>query len=535
MKMLQILTAAVLLVNATVFAQAPGVSIERQGGAADAEVIRKAGELRKAGKLTFNLDVVKKQLKAPMPASIPLLPANTHPLSGRDVAARARAAHVQLGWYYLCKKCGNWHINLAGAYAVAEDAIGTCHHCVEPKEADMKEGYLIVVDYHGDVFGVSSLLAKSQSMDAAILRVEGAKFAPLPFNDTVAPGDPAYCYSEPLGQAGYFSEGIVNRFYYEGVPFRPPNEAKRLRMNVSTDWAPGSSGSAVLDQCGNVIGHVSAMTPLREGGPQVPQPVPAPEEKKVEEKKSGDGKPDDKPGEKQEEKKPAPKPAPRVDRFGGATLITLHEAITARGMITMVKELHDAKPTEPVAAAPQPGPQPAPKADEEKSAETAAKIFPDAVRALAAKKWDEAEKLIADLEKALPDDRKIIAEDLRFKSAIGRKKTDDAAKLAQKIADRASITPEQLNNLAWELITSDLDNLDMALPEKIARRGVEAAPENRRANIQDTLARVLFRAGKKEDAIKTQEAALGAAVEGLKDRFRATLDAYKKGELPPAN
>jgi hypothetical protein len=28
---------------------------------------------------------------------------------------------------------------------------------------------------------------------------------------------------------------------------------------VATDWAPGSSGSAVLDECGNAIGHVSTI------------------------------------------------------------------------------------------------------------------------------------------------------------------------------------------------------------------------------------------------------------------------------------
>ena len=33
-------------------------------------------------------------------------------------------------------------------------------------------------------------------------------------------------------------------------------------MNFSTDWAPGSSGSAVVDQCGNVLGHVSQISGL---------------------------------------------------------------------------------------------------------------------------------------------------------------------------------------------------------------------------------------------------------------------------------
>ena len=32
------------------------------------------------------------------------------------------------------------------------------------------------------------------------------------------------------------------------------------RMNVSTDWAPGSSGAAVIDECCNAIGHVSEIS-----------------------------------------------------------------------------------------------------------------------------------------------------------------------------------------------------------------------------------------------------------------------------------
>jgi hypothetical protein len=52
------------------------------------------------------------------------------------------------------------------------------------------------------------------------------------------------------------------------------------RLNVSTDWAPGSSGSAVLDECGNVIGHVAnistprAETPARTEDAKVPKPAP---------------------------------------------------------------------------------------------------------------------------------------------------------------------------------------------------------------------------------------------------------------------
>lgn len=48
---------------------------------------------------------------------------------------------------------------------------------------------------------------------------------------------------------------MVNRFYYER------NAAEDvIRMEVSTAWAPGSSGSAVLDHAGNAIGMVSKIS-----------------------------------------------------------------------------------------------------------------------------------------------------------------------------------------------------------------------------------------------------------------------------------
>jgi hypothetical protein len=73
-----------------------------------------------------------------------------------------------------------------------------------------------------------------------------------------------------------------------------------LRVNVSTAWAPGSSGSPVFDRAGNVIGHVSQIATLG-GGPSAASPTADGDKKKSETKV---------------------KPS----------LITLHEAIPARPM-----------------------------------------------------------------------------------------------------------------------------------------------------------------------------------------------------------
>lgn len=211
---------------------------------------------------------VKKQLRR---ASCELtLPApNTTKLSTRQVCMMAEQGHVRIGWAYITAKSNVWQVNLAGGYLLTADgAVATCYHVVQPETA-IKEGCLIAADETGKVFAVTEVLAANRYSDAAIVRIAGQGFKPLPLNTNVYPGDAAFCFSDPLEQRGFFSAGVVNRFYQfpgrrsiaasEDTPYYAPT-----RLNVSTDWAPGSSGSAVLDEFANVIGHVSTISAVSE-------------------------------------------------------------------------------------------------------------------------------------------------------------------------------------------------------------------------------------------------------------------------------
>ena len=352
-----------LACTSTVRAQARGVLIESQlARGQDRSLLEQAGQLREAGKLVSK-EVIARQLRTPVPGPIRLPKARSRRLRGREVAERARQGYVRLGWYFLCQRCEHWHFRAAAGYAIASDAVVTCHHCVEP-DSSMREAYLVAVDAEGTVVPVTGVLAKSKTMDAAIVRVDGGRFTPLPLNDNVAPGDVAYCFSEPLGQSGYLSVGIVNRFYWRPSRSGKPgslDEVKSLRVNASTDWAPGSSGAAVLDECGNVIGHVSTIAPLSEQqsvpGPKSPRGTPKSSEGTPEKEDETPKKPGDKsdehadsppqapaPKPDQDKESPAPhSPQPR-DRFNGAVLITLHEAVPARGVLALAKTLPEGKP-----------------------------------------------------------------------------------------------------------------------------------------------------------------------------------------------
>ncbi len=280
-----LITVVALVLGLGAFAQAPDVPIYRQGRRqSDYEgTIRSGAKALYATGDVVKLVQVKEQLKRTS-CDLTLPRARTAKMSAKEICDAARRSHVRLGWYYLCNKCDDWHINLAGGYVLTADgAVATCFHVVQP-EREMREGCLLAADESGKVLAVSEVLAANRYSDAAIVRVTAHGLRPLPLNTNIFPGDVAYCYSDPLDHRGYFSAGIVNRFYQ--FPGRRRIDAPAsaayapTRVNVSTDWAPGSSGSAVLDEFGNALGHVATIAAIQEqdvdeetGDPQPPGPT----------------------------------------------------------------------------------------------------------------------------------------------------------------------------------------------------------------------------------------------------------------------
>lgn len=311
--------------------QSNGVPVESADSGANKVVLDQAEQLRKDGKLLSGPEVVA-LLKEPVPEAVQLAAVQTTVLPARVVAARARVSGVHVGWYYRCPKCSNWHLKLAGGYAVSREVVVTCNHCVDPNQNFMQEGFLVAVDSADRVYPVRKVLARNELMDAAILRIDGGELVPLALNDDVAPGDPVFCFSDPLGQTGYFSQGIVNRFFWNHGKRGSPESVEQLgylRMNVSTEWAPGSSGAAILDACGNAVGHVATINPMTEHiHPSQPKS----------QKAADPANPTPKPPESNP--KPPPSPQADPDRFNGSVLITLHSAIPARGVLALIREIN---------------------------------------------------------------------------------------------------------------------------------------------------------------------------------------------------
>ncbi|HWV99581.1 MAG TPA: redoxin family protein [Candidatus Acidoferrum sp.] len=155
-------------------------------------------------------------------------------------------------------------------------------------------------------------------------------------------------------------------------------------------------------------------------------------------------------------------------------------------------------------------------------------------RAMQKKDWDEAAAKVDEAAKLLPEDERDHLDAVRFDILLGKEDYPAAYRMATKISDANQDNAMLQNELAWRIATDDsIKQRDLALAEKIARRATKAS-EEKEPGILDTLARVMFMQGKKEDAIALQEKAVGLADGDLKASLQKSLDSYKKGELAEA-
>lgn len=260
------------LVTTGALAQSSGVPVyqEGRGSKTQAAVTEGAKKLLEAKALLPMAAVLEQSKRTSCELVLP--GAETKEMKGRERWQRARAAHVRVGFYFLCTKCDKWHLDLAGGYAITADgAVATCAHVITAPEG-MKEGYLIAATDDDVVMPVLEVLAVNAGKDSAIIRVKADKLTPLPLGTDVTPGDAVWCFSDPSGKRGYYSEGIVSRFVKR--PFLRKKEQtegvevpRPVWLETTLDWAPGSSGSALVDACGNCVGHVSEIQAVLEDPP----------------------------------------------------------------------------------------------------------------------------------------------------------------------------------------------------------------------------------------------------------------------------
>jgi tetratricopeptide (TPR) repeat protein len=150
------------------------------------------------------------------------------------------------------------------------------------------------------------------------------------------------------------------------------------------------------------------------------------------------------------------------------------------------------------------------------------------------KDWDAASKALDVLEKEPAVGEQLAA--ARVLVSIGKNQLDVIPKQMEKVlASPAAEMPQALNQIAWTIATEVKEPTKEVLEAafKAASKAVEVTKGDEAATL-DTLARILFMQGQKDEAIKTQQKAIAKADDDMKEDLEETLKSYKAGKLPAA-
>jgi len=161
-----------------------------------------------------------------------------------------KASVLVFAGYYKCSKCGKYHVATASGYAITKSgACVTNYHVVNAPSWET----LVATTSDGRVLPVKEVLAASLADDVAILQLDGQDLTPVAFAVDAPVGSRVRVINHPDGRFFVYTEGVISRYF---TAHRKDGDA--AMMAITADFAKGSSGSPVFNECGAVVGMVAS-------------------------------------------------------------------------------------------------------------------------------------------------------------------------------------------------------------------------------------------------------------------------------------
>ncbi len=183
--------------------------------------------------------------------SLPTVTPSDTPLTPEQIYMRSQPSVVVVAGLYLCGKCDQWHASTATGFVIsASGAIVTNYHVVDSD----KKKTLVVLTADGHMLPVKRVLAANQRDDLAILQVASGPLPPLPIakgRQEAPVGSNIYVISHPANHFYSLTTGVVSRYFRY-----PTRNGISAGIDITADYARGSSGAPVLNAHGQVVGIV---------------------------------------------------------------------------------------------------------------------------------------------------------------------------------------------------------------------------------------------------------------------------------------
>ncbi len=218
-----------------------------------ASVEREATRHIDAGETTPNETLLRQLRRRTVALDAP--PEGTLTEDAEELYGRAADGVLVVAGLYLCGHCDRNHANCATGFVVSADGLAVTNHHVVANRDNLT---MVARTRDGRVVPIVEVLASNERDDVALVRLspEHGPYTPLPIARDAAEGERVHAITHPDGRFYCYTSGEVSRFYLE--PRR--NGAGVRRMQITADYAKGSSGGPILNDRGQVVGMVTTTT-----------------------------------------------------------------------------------------------------------------------------------------------------------------------------------------------------------------------------------------------------------------------------------
>lgn len=186
-------------------------------------------------------------------------------MDGERLAEERRGGVLLLAKYLQATTRPEQVLTWASAVVLSENGVCVTNYHVLRElidttvRLDVRDSLLFVSTWEGKVYLIKRVLSYSKAADVALFEVDtrGERLRPMPVGEDLAVGNKVLTLTNPIGYPWTLTDGVVSRTVeeVEGNPFS-------RRLEITADFAKGSSGGAILDERGNLVAMVSRISPI---------------------------------------------------------------------------------------------------------------------------------------------------------------------------------------------------------------------------------------------------------------------------------
>ncbi|MCK4999989.1 MAG: trypsin-like peptidase domain-containing protein [Anaerohalosphaera sp.] len=198
---------------------------------------------------TEKIDILRSQLKRTF-QEVSLKPISLQKKTPVKIYKECKPSVAVIGGIYKCGKCTKWHCEVATGFFISSSGVlMTNYHVV----ASGRSAAYCIMTSDGAVYGIKSVLAVDSVNDIAVLQIDGEGFKPLALSNRHEVGGAVTLISHPDNRFYTLTEGLISRYMFNDI-----QDKQIEQMQITADFARGSSGGPVFNEYGDVVGMVQS-------------------------------------------------------------------------------------------------------------------------------------------------------------------------------------------------------------------------------------------------------------------------------------